>query len=142
MIIAFFIAAILLWQPFPVQQSEAVIYLYRVEESPASRKTEIKLNGKPLLTIKEGYFVGVRVPAGRHELQIFDREETAILLNAQAGQRYFVKVSQVDILAGYTRTLTKVEEEQAVFQMRNLKPLDGKKNVKDKSVLLVLDLPK
>lgn len=55
-----------------------------------------------------------------------------MLLNVEPGKKYFVRVSQTVAGFGFNQSLTLMPEDQAIYQMRDMKPLEDK-NIKDKS---------
>jgi hypothetical protein len=125
------------------QSEPATVYFYRVEEANKldSRKVGVRFGDseKKSLDFPEDNFVGVLLPPGKYGVRM-SQKRSEILLNVEAGKRYFVRVSQTPEGFGHTQSLTIVPEEQARFQMRDMKPLEAK-NVKDKTLKVVREQP-
>jgi len=68
------------------------------------------------------------------------QKQSEILLTIESGRRYFVRVSQTVAGFGFNQSLTVIPEEQAVYQMRDMKALEDK-NIKDKSKEILRDKP-
>jgi hypothetical protein len=119
----------------------AIVYFYRVEEVNAldSRKAEVKFEGRELLQMPENNFVGFRFAPGKYGLRM-RQKQSEILLSVEAGKRYFVRVSQTVAGFGFNQSLTLMPGEQAIYQMRDMKPLEDK-NIKDKSREIIKDKP-
>lgn len=115
------------------QDQKATVYFYRVEEANRldSRKAGLKMEGKDLLNMPEDNFVGFELPPGNYGLRM-RQKQSEILLRAEAGKRYFIRVSQTVAGYGYNQNLALIPEDQAAYQMRDMKPLEDK-NIKDKS---------
>ena len=123
------------------QDEMGSVFFYRVEEVNKldSRKVAVKLEGKELLSIPEDNFIGFRLSAGKYGLRM-RQKQSEILLTIESGRRYFVRVSQTVAGFGFNQSLTVIPEEQAVYQMRDMKALEDK-NIKDKSKEILRDKP-
>ncbi len=121
--------------PLASQSAEGIgtVYFYRVEEVNKldSRKVSVKIEGKELLSIPEDNFIGFRLSAGKYGLRM-RQKQSEMLLNVEPGKKYFVRVSQTVAGFGFNQSLTLMPEDQAIYQMRDMKPLEDK-NIKDKS---------
>ncbi|MFN0277689.1 MAG: DUF2846 domain-containing protein [Pyrinomonadaceae bacterium] len=137
----FLIVPVVAQSSTPTPPEMATVYFYRVEEvnALASRKVEVKLEGKELLKMPEDNFVGFRFTPGKYGLRM-RQKQSEILLSVEAGKRYFVRVSQKT--AGYflDQSLALIPEEQAIYQMRDMKVLEGK-NIKDTSKEVIKEKP-
>jgi len=87
-----------------------------------SRKIPVKIENEKLLMMPEKYFIGFRVPAGKYGVKM-RQNRTEFLLSVVPGQTYFVRVSQVLAGIGFNQSLTVMPAEQAIYQMRDMKPL-------------------
>jgi hypothetical protein len=116
------------------QDDKATVYFYRLEEVGKldSRKVEVKLEGKGLLSMPEENFIAFKLPTGKHGLKM-RQKQSEILLTVEAGKTYYVRVSQKTAGFGMDQNLTLMQPEQAIYQMRDMKPLEDK-NIKDKSL--------
>lgn len=141
------IAALLLLAtaiPLPArsQSDVATVYFYRVEEVDKldSHKVTVKMDGKDLLAMPEQNFIGISLPTGSYGLKM-RQKQSEMLLKVEAGKRYFVRVSQTVVGFEFRQELSLMPEDQAIYQMRDMKPLEDK-NMKDKSKVLTRDRPK
>lgn len=126
----------------PAQQPEpATVYFYRVEEVGKldSRKVAVKMEGRDLLSMPEDNYVGFRLAPGKYGLRM-RQKQSEMLLVAEAGKRYYIRVSQTAAGFGFNQTLTVIPEDQAVYQMREMKPLEDK-NIKDKTRVRITAMP-
>jgi hypothetical protein len=119
----------------------AIVYFYRVKEANAqdSRKAGVKLEGKELLKMPENNFVGFRFAPGKYGLRM-GQKQPEISLSVKPGKRYFVRVIQALNGFGLYQSLTLMPEGPAIYQMRDMKPLEDK-NIKDKSREVNKDKP-
>lgn len=141
LLISSLIVPIVAQSPTSSPSEMAIVCFYRVEEVNAldSRKAGVKLEGKELLQMPENNFVGFRFAPGKYGLRM-RQKQSEILLSLEAGKRYFVRVSQTVAGFGFNQSLTLMPEEQAIYQMRDMKPLEDK-NIKDKSREVIRDKP-
>jgi hypothetical protein len=107
------------------------VYFYRVEEVNKldSRKVEVKIDGKALLLMPEDSYIGFKLVPGKYGLRM-RQKQSEILLTVEGGKRVFIRVSQTVAGFLFNQSLTIMPEEQAIFQMRDMKPLEDK-NIKD-----------
>lgn len=115
-------------------EQTATVYIYRLEEANKvdSRKAKVFVNEKPAFDMPESEFIGVRLPPGRHVFKMKNKS-TETPLELKASEIYYLRASETPAGFGYRRDLFVMQAEQAIYQMRDLKPLQ-EKNVKDKSV--------
>jgi len=123
------------------QDEMGSVFFYRVEEVNKldSRKVAVKLEGKELISMPEDNFIGFRLSPGNYGLRM-RQKQSEILLKVEPGRRYFIRVSQTVAGFGFNQSLTLMPEEQAIYQMRDMKPLEDK-NIKDKSKEVIRDKP-
>ncbi len=123
------------------QDEMGSVFFYRVEEVNKldSRKVAVKLEGKELLSIPEDNFIGFRLSAGKYGLRM-RQKQSEMLLTVEAGKSYFVRVSQTVAGFGFNQSLSMMQEEQAVYQMRDMKPLEDK-NIKNRTLEVVREKP-
>jgi len=135
-----FLLALLFLIPL-LQTETATVYFYRVEEVGRldSRKVEVKLEGKGLLSMPEENFIGFKVPPGKYGLKM-RQKQSELLLTAEAGKTYYIRVSQTASGFGMNQSLTFMQPEQAVYQMRDMKLLEDK-NIKNKALEVVREKP-
>ncbi len=124
-----------------VPQDTGLVYFYRVEEVNKldSRKVEVKLEGKGLLSMPEDNFIAFRLPAGKYGLRM-RQKQSELLLTVEPGQTHYVRVSQTVAGFGFNQSLTLMPPEQAAYQMRAMKPLEDK-NIKNKILEVVRTKP-
>src|SRR5205823_582438 len=103
-----------------------------------SKSAYVYLDGKKILSMTEERFAGVRLPPGRYVVSL-KTKATETPISVEADKAYFFRVSKT-AQSSYIHELIKTEEEQAVYQMRDLKPLEDK-NVSDKTLQIVKDKP-
>lgn len=122
-------------------ENKAIVYLYRVEEANKldSRKVKVKLNGKDILEMPEDNFIGLKLVPGKYELKMRQKQSETLLI-VEAGKTYYVRVSQTIAGYGFNQAIYIMQPEQAVYQMRNMKPLEDK-NLKDKSQIFIREKP-
>ena len=103
---------------------KATVYFYRVEEANAMRKgeTEITIDRVRLFEMPKGTYVGFQFLPSKYRLTM-GHHEPDFLLNAEAGKRYFFRVSNTAKGFRPLQILSEVPEEQALRQMGGLKPL-------------------
>jgi hypothetical protein len=135
------LALLLLFMSQTQAPESATVYFYRVEEVSklGSRKVEVKLDGKPLLSMPEDNFIAFKLPPGKYGLRM-RQKQSEILLNVEAGKTYFVRVSQVEAGFGFNQSITLMPNDQAAYQMRDMKPLESK-NIKNKDLEVVREKP-
>lgn len=122
-----FFASSALWQipnRCKDEPEKATVYFYRVKEANAARKGEtgLTLDGVRLFQMPKATYIGFLFVPGKYSLTMGHRE-TDLLLNAQAGKRYFFRVSNTAAGFSQLQMLTEIAEEQALHQMEGLKPL-------------------
>ncbi len=119
------------------EKGKGVVYFYRLEEAGKidSGKPKVYLNDKHLLNVPESEYVGFRLPAGKHILRMKPKA-SEILLTIEADKIYYVRVSETAAGFGFRKELLITSEEQAVFQMRDMKPIQDK-NLIDKSLEVI-----
>jgi hypothetical protein len=105
-------------------KNKATVYFYRVKEANAVRKgeTEITIDRVRLLEMPKGTYVGFQFLPSKYRLTM-GHHEPDFLLNAEAGKRYFFRVSNTAKGFRPLQILSEVPEEQALRQMGGLKPL-------------------
>lgn len=135
---AFYSQSSLSYQPLhetlPSSEDKGTIYFYRIEEVGRfqGNKPKVYLNDNLILMVPESEFIGLRLAPGKHIVRMSGKR-TETLVNVKANQTYYVRVSRVgDGFSGMRDSLYLESEEQAIFQMRQMKLL-GDKNIKDKS---------
>lgn len=136
-----FLLALLLLLPFVPQTEPATVYFYRVEEVGKldSRKVEVKLEGKGLLSMPEENYIAFKLPPDKYGLRM-RQKQSELLLTVEAGKTYYVRVSQTVAGFGFNQSMMLMQPEQAVYQMRNMKPLEDK-NIKNKTLEVVKEKP-
>lgn len=112
--------------------TKATVYFYRVKESNAMRKGEtgVTIDKVRLFQMPKATYTGFHVAPGKYELTMGHRE-TDFLLDAEAGKRYFFRVSNTAAGFSQLQVLTLVSKDQATHQMGGLMPL-GVKNIKSR----------
>ena len=105
-------------------KDKGTVYFYRVKEANAMRKgeTEITLDRVRLFEMPKGTYIGFQFLPGKYRLTM-GHHEPDFLLNAEAGKRHFLRVSNTSAGLRHLQILSEVPEEQALHQMGGLKPL-------------------
>ncbi len=139
--ICFFIAPVFSQSNDTLPSETGIVYFYRVEEVNAldSRRVTVKVEGRDFLKMSESRFIGFRFTPGRYGLRMRQRQ-SEMLLTVEAGRRYFVRVSQTVAGFGFNQSLTLMPEEQAIYQMRDMRPLDDR-NILDRSREIIRERP-
>lgn len=103
---------------------KATVYFYRVKEANAMRKGEtgIAIDRVRLFEMPKGTYIGFQFLPSKYRLTM-GHHEPDFLLNAEAGKRYFLRVSNTTAGFRQLQILSEVPEEQALPQMGGLKPL-------------------
>ena len=103
---------------------KATVYFYRVKEANAMRKGEtgITINRVRLFQMPKGTYIGFQFLPSKYSLTM-GHHEPDFLLNAEAGKRYFFRVSNTAAGFRQLQILSEVPEEQALHQIGGLKPL-------------------
>ncbi len=116
----------------PTSNEKATVYFYRVHEANAIRKgsTQLIVSGTKILRMATSSYVGFYLAPGKYELSLGHRE-TDFLLDAEAGKRYFFRVSNTAAGVSSLKLLIPMTEEQARYQMTKIKPLSPD-NLKDR----------
>jgi hypothetical protein len=127
----------------PIRRQEyGTIYFYRVKEraktAVGGKSAYVYLDGKKILSMTEERFIGLRLPPRRYIIKL-KTKATETPVNVEPGKTYYFRVSKT-VQSGYVYDLIKIETDQAIYQMRDLLPLEDK-NVSDKSLSALKDRP-
>lgn len=76
--------------------------------------------------MKQYKWIGMRLAPGKYVISM-RQKQAEMLLKVEAGKTYFIRVSEKAGGVGFNQSLTIMDEEQAVFQMRDLSTLESKK---------------
>ena len=107
-----------------VLNNKATVYFYRVKEANAMSKgeTDIRIDRVRLFEMPRGTYIGFQFLPGKYRLTM-GHHEPDFLLNAAAGKRYFLRLSNTAAGLRNLQILSEVPEEQALHQIGELKPL-------------------
>ena len=107
-----------------VSRDKATVYFYRVKESNAMRKgeTDIRIDRVRLFEMPQGTYIGFQFLPSKYRLTM-GHHEPDLLLKAEAGKRYFLRVSNTAAGLRHLQILAEVPDEQALHQIGGLKPL-------------------
>ena len=107
-----------------VSRDKATVYFYRVKEANAMGKgeTDIRIDRVRLFEMPKGTYIGFQFLPGKYRLTM-GHHEPDFLLKAEAGKRYFLRVSNTAAGLRQLQILSEVPEEQALHQIGGLKPL-------------------
>jgi hypothetical protein len=114
----------------------AILYVYRLKETGVYNKArELRIDGKEILELRQGDFVGIKIAPGKHVVRS-NKEDSEIELNASGGETYFIK-----LIVGYggfnqTFILSEVPKATAVFDIKKTNFID-EKQLKSSDVNLV-----
>jgi|SRR5579885_2514271 len=126
----------------PQDQQYGTIYFYRVHERDAlamgGKSAYVYLDDKKILSMTEERFVGVRLQPGHYVIKL-KTKATETPITVEAGKMYFFRVSKT-AQSTYIHDLIKTDDEQAIYQIRDLKPLEDK-NISEKSLQITRDKP-
>lgn len=121
--------------PKAQDSSKATVYVYRYKQFVGSALApSVFCDDVQLARMENGRYFTVTVDPGKHIFRSND-EQSGIVLQAVAGQQYFIRV---DIAAGFMKghgRLTMMDIQQGTYELTSdkLKPLDASKVVdKDK----------
>jgi len=115
----------------PASSFKATVYLYRYKQFVgAALAPSVYCDDVQLARMENGRYFAVTVDAGKHIFRSND-EQSGIVLQAVAGQQYFIRV---DIAAGFMKghgRLTLMDGQQGTYELTSdkLKPLDASKVV-------------
>jgi hypothetical protein len=117
------------------------VYFYRVEEVGRldSRATTVNLEGKKFFGMPESRYVGFLMPPGKYGLKQ-RQKQSEFQLTVEAGKTVYVRVSQTGAGFGYNQAIILMQPEQALYQMRDMKPLD-KSNIKIGTFQVLREMP-
>jgi cell division septation protein DedD len=113
----------------PQDFSKATVYVYRYKQFVgAALAPSVYCDDVQLARMENGRYFTTSVAPGKHIFRSND-EQSGIVLQAVAGQQYFIRV---DIAAGFMKghgRLTLMDEQQGVYELTSdkLKPLDASK---------------
>jgi hypothetical protein len=117
--------------PVPQNSSKATVYVYRYKQFVgAALAPSVYCDDVQLARMENGRYFATTVDAGKHIFRSND-EQSGIVLQAVAGQQYFIRV---DIAAGFMKghgRLTLMDSQQGTYELTSdkLKPLDASKVV-------------
>jgi hypothetical protein len=102
------------------------LYRYRLTRGSLER-IGIYIDGVRAVNLVNGRWVSIQVPAGHHVITTKDKVSGAEI-DIEPGASYYIRAGWgEETLSGSTHQLvTLVMKEQAVYEMRQLKPLDEK----------------
>ena len=122
-------------------ETDAVVYFYRVREVAGidNRKAKVKIDGVNFFEMPQAKWIGFRIAPGKYAVEM-RQKQSEMLLNAKAGNIYFIRVSEKTGGFTYNQSLTVMDREQAIFQMRDLPALELKR-IFVKTARLVADKP-
>src|ERR1700752_4573225 len=109
--------------------AKSTVYVYRYKQFVGSALApSVFCDDVQLARIENGRYFTVTVDPGKHIFRSND-EQSGIVLQAVAGQQYFVRV---DIAAGFMKghgRLTMMDSQQGMYELTSdkLKPLDASK---------------
>jgi hypothetical protein len=115
----------------PPDSSKVTVYVYRYKQFVgAALAPSVYCDDVQLARMENGRYFTVTVDAGKHIFRSND-EQSGIVLQAVAGQQYFIRV---DIAAGFMKghgRLTLMDGQQGTYELTSdkLKPLDASKVV-------------
>ena len=115
----------------PQDSSKATVYVYRYKQFVGSALApSVYCDDVQLARMENGRYFTATVDPGKHIFRSND-EQSGIVLQAVAGQQYFVRV---DIAAGFMKghgRLTLMDSQQGTYELTSdkLKPLDASKVV-------------
>lgn len=115
----------------PQDSSKATVYVYRYKQFVgAALAPSVYCDDVQLARMENGSYFATTVDAGKHIFRSND-EQSGIVLQAVAGQQYFIRV---DIAAGFMKghgRLTLMDVQQGTYELTSdkLKPLDASKVV-------------
>jgi hypothetical protein len=130
-----FVAANVSWgqdqstAPKTQDSSKATVYVYRYKQFVGSALApSVFCDDVQLARMENGRYFTTIVDPGKHIFRSND-EQSGIVLQAVAGQRYFIRV---DIAAGFMKghgRLTMMDSQQGIYELTSdkLKPLDASK---------------
>lgn len=126
------------WRPAPPADpgTPAVLYVYRLKEPGLyNRGTPLMLDGKQILEIKQGDFVGLQLPAGTHRIRT-NKDDSEITVTLEPGGKSYAYL--VVAYGGFSQThvIKEVPAAQAVLDMKKTKPID-EKQLRDRSIAIV-----
>jgi hypothetical protein len=113
----------------PQDSSKATVYVYRYKQFVgAALAPSVYCDDVQLARMENGRYFTTSVAPGKHIFRSND-EQSGIVLQAVAGQQYFIRV---DIAAGFMKghgRLTLMDGQQGVYELTSdkLKPLDASK---------------
>jgi hypothetical protein len=111
--------------------SKATVYIYRYKQFVGSALApSVFCDQAQLARMENGRYFSVKVDPGSHAFRSND-EQSGVVLDAQPGQDYFIRVEiAAGMLKGHGRlTLTAPEQGRYELQSSKLKPLDADKVV-------------
>lgn len=117
--------------PAPPNSNKATVYIYRYKQFVgAALAPSVYCDDVQLARMENGRYFATAVDAGKHIFRSND-EQSGIVLQAVAGQQYFIRV---DIAAGFMKghgRLTLMDVQQGTYELTSdkLKPLDASKVV-------------
>jgi hypothetical protein len=115
--------------PKTQDSSKATVYVYRYKQFVGSALApSVFCDDVQLARMDNGRYFTVTVDSGKHIFRSND-EQSGIVLQAVAGQQYFIRV---DIAAGFMKghgRLTMMDSQQGTYELTSdkLKPLDASK---------------
>ena len=115
----------------PQNSSKATVYIYRYKQFVgAALAPSVYCDDVQLARMENGRYFATTIDAGKHIFRSND-EQSGIVLQAVAGQQYFIRV---DIAAGFMKghgRLTLMDVQQGTYELTSdkLKPLDASKVV-------------
>ena len=134
----------------PVFQTtnKAVVYFYRLEESPFSGNYKLKvyIDGRLALMMPESEFIGIQLAPGRHKIRLARHRHVKTALTVLPGATYIFRVRRTgDSLLG--RSLAKWGQlwmplgPQARLELSKMKGTLGDENIKRKDLEVVREMP-
>lgn len=109
-------------------ETKAKVFFYRVKEVAGidNRKAKVTLDGVKLFEMPQVKWIGFEIAPGKYALSM-RQKQSEILLKAEAGKTYFIRVSEKTGGFTFNQSLTLMDAVQAVFQMRDLPILESKR---------------
>ncbi len=120
-------------RPFAPVADKATLVLFRNKGGTGiALKPSIFLDGEQLARMQYGRYVAFTVPAGKHEIAVDFAWNPTVEILTETGKVYYFRLCDP-----YWRVAWQVSEEEALFGLGKLAPIDPD-NVKSKDTVAAL----